>query len=178
MLIMSIDSATVLGWALGEAGTIPRSGAVRLKKPSEDRDIAPFNCMCFLRDTWVLDKPDLVCAEHFLNPAGQKSADAIILQIEVYGVIVAMCQAYGIPYRSVQPATWRKHFCGQANAGERNATKDMVLRRAKALKYLPMDCFENNRADACGIFDFAAATYCRAIPKSLVLFGERAEGGA
>jgi Holliday junction resolvasome RuvABC endonuclease subunit len=176
MRLMSIDSATILGFAIGEPGTIPRSGAVRLKKPSQDRDLAAFNCLCFLRDTWVLDKPDLVCVEHFMSPAASKSADATILQIELYGVIVAMCQAYGIAYHSVQPATWRKHFCGQANAGERNATKDMVLRRARALKYVPADCQENNRADACGIYDWAAATLCRSIPKTLVLFGDRAEG--
>ena len=177
MRLMSIDPATILGFAVGDAGAIPRSGAVRLRKPSQPRDVAAFNALCFLRDTWVLDKPDIVCVECFLNPVAQKSADAIILQIEVYGVIVALCQAYGIPYHSVQPATWRKHFCGQANAGEREATKDMVIRRAKALKYLPPDCFENNRAEACGIFDYAAATYCRTPPARLVLFGERAEAG-
>ena len=177
MIVAAYDPATVCGWAFGEPGSIPRSGAVRLKKPSQPRDVAPFNMLAFLRDRWTLDKPDLICVECFLNPVAQKSADAIILQIEVYGVIVALCQAYGIPYRSVQPATWRKHFCGQANAGEREATKDMVIRRAKALKYLPPDCFESNRADACGIFDFAAATYCRTPPRSLVLFGERAEAG-
>jgi Holliday junction resolvasome RuvABC endonuclease subunit len=174
MRLMAIDPATVLGFAIGPVGAIPRSGAVRLRKPSQDRDVAAFNCLCFLRDTWVLDKPDLVCVEHFLSPVAQKSADAIILQIEVYGVIVAMCMACGIPYRSVQPATWRKHFCGQANAGERDATKEMVIKRAKALKYIPADCSDNNRADACGIFDYGAATFGRAIPHELVLFGEQA----
>lgn len=176
MLIMAIDPATILGWAIGPAGAIPRSGSVRLKKPSQDRDIAPFNALCFLRDTWVLDKPDLVCVEHFLNPAAQKSADAIILQIEVYGVIVAMCQAYGIRYEAPERSTVLKHFIGAGRTGDRAETKRQVVQRAIMLGYMPKGATDDNRADACALFDWCAATHCRATPKSLVLFGERAAG--
>lgn len=170
MLIMSIDPATTLGYAIGPSGSIPRSGAVRLKRPDDERDVAAFNCLCFLRDTWVLDKPDLVCVEHFLNPAGQKSADAIILQIEVFGVIVAMCRAYGIRYEAPQVATVRKHFCGRANAGDTDETKRMVVRRAIALGYMPKGATNHNQADACALWDFASAHYARTAPRELVMF--------
>ena len=172
MIVMGIDPATVLGWAIGRAGEIPRSGSVRLKTPSQDRDVAPFNALCFLRDTWILDKPDMVCVEHFMNPAAQKSADAIILQIEVYGVIVAMCQAYGIPYKSPERSTVLKHFIGVGRTGDRGETKRAVIQRAIMLGYMPRDCSDDNRADACELFDYAAATYCRTTPARLVLFAE------
>jgi hypothetical protein len=175
MLIMGIDPATVLGWAIGRAGEIPRSGSVRLKTPSQDRDIAPFNALCFLRDTWILDKPDLVCVEHFMNPAAQKSADAIILQIEVYGVIVAMCRAYGIRYEAPQRMTVLKHFIGVGRTGDRAETKRAVVQRAIMLGYMPRGCTDDNRADACAVFDWSAAHHGRTPPRSLALFGERAE---
>lgn len=173
MLLMGIDPATCLGFAIGEAGAVPRSGSVRLKRPREERDVAPFNALCFLRDTWTLEKPDLVCVEHFLSPAAQKSADAVILQIEVYGVIVALCRAYQIRYEAPQRSTVLKHFIGRANMGERAATKRAVLQRAKTLGYLPLDCADDDRADACALFDYAAATYARAAPRKLVMFGEQ-----
>lgn len=174
---MGIDPATVLGWCLGEAGAIPRSGAVRLRKPSQPRDVAAFNALCFLRDTWVLDKPDLVCVEHFMNPAAQKSADAIILQIEVYGVIVAMCQAYGIRYEAPERSTVLKHFIGVGRTGDRAETKRAVVQRAVMLGYMPKGAADDDRADACALFDYAAATYARTRPAALVLFGERAGAG-
>ena len=173
MLIMAIDPATVLGYAIGEAGSIPRSGSVRLKKPGQERDVAAFNALCFLRDTWVLETPDLVSVECFMNPAAQKSADAIILQIEVYGVIVAMCRAYGIRYVAVQRMTVVKHFLGEQRRQDRAALKAKIIARAILLGYMPKDTHDDNRADACAIFDHAAATFCRTPPRELVLFGER-----
>jgi len=171
---MAIDPATILGWALGEPGTIPRSGAVRLKAPDDDRDVAAFNAMCFLIDTWTLDKPDFVCVEHFMNPAAQKSADAIILQIEVYGVIVAMCRRYGIRYAAPQRSTVVTHFCGPGAPRDRDSLKRAVVQRAILLGYMPKGVRDDNRADACALFDWASAHHGRTPPRELRLFGERA----
>lgn len=173
MIIMGIDPATVLGYAIGPTDAIPRSGAVRLKKPNEDRDIAPFNALCFLRDTWTLDKPDLVVIEHFMNPAAQKSADAIILQIEVYGVIVALCRAYGVPYEAPHRMTVVKHFIGQQPKQDRAALKAKMVQRAILLGYMPKGATDDNRADACALWDWGAATFARKVPRELVMFGER-----
>lgn len=173
MRICAIDPATVMGFAIGEAGAIPRSGSVRLKRRDEPPEVAAFNAFAFLRDQWALEKPDLVCVEHYLNPAGQKSADAVILQIEVYGVIAALTRAYSAPFRAVHRATLLKHFIGRARTGDRQETKRQVVRRAIMLGYVPKDCKDDNRCDAVAIFDWASANIARVQPKSLVLFGEQ-----
>jgi Holliday junction resolvasome RuvABC endonuclease subunit len=174
MRIMALDIATVTGFAIGEAGRIPQSGSVRLKRPAEGADVAAFNMLAFLRDRFVLDAPDLVVIEDFLNPVAHKSADAVILQLQCFGVAVAVCRSYGLRFETPKPETIRKHFAGRGRAGTRQETKAMVLNRAKALGYVPRDCRDDNRADACAAFDYASAHYARVQPKSLVLFGETA----
>lgn len=175
MLLAAYDTATVTGWCVGQPGSIPRSGSVRLKNPDDDRDVAAFNMLAFLRDTWTLETPDLVCVEAFLNPAAQKSADAIILQIMVYGVIVAMCRAYGIRYEAPHRMTIVKHFCGELRSRDRDSIKAAVIQRGITLGYLPKGCRDNNRGDAAALWDFGCAHFCRTPPKTLVMFGERAE---
>lgn len=174
MRIMALDIATTTGVAIGEAGAIPDSFSVRLKRPSDEVRVAPFNLLSFLRDRWTLERPDLLVIEHFLNPVAQKSADAVILQLMCFGVAVAMAQSYQVRIEVPHASTVRKHFLGRANFGERGETKRQVLLRAKALKYIPADCKDDNRADACALFDFASFTYARVQPKALVMFGAQA----
>jgi hypothetical protein len=174
VLILALDIATYTGFALGRAGEIPASGTVRLKKPHEPPEVAAFNMRCFLRDRLMLERPDLICIEHYLHPTAQKSGDAVILQLFCFGVAVSEAMARNIAYVTPKAATVRKHFIGAANMGERKATKDAVIQRARLLGYIPRDCRDDNRADACALFDFAAATYARARPPELIMFGERA----
>jgi len=174
--IAALDIATVCGFAFGDAGAIPQSGSVRLKRPGEPPEIAAFNMRAFLRDRFTLKRFDLLALEHFLNPAAQKSADAVILQIMCFGVAVAEGMARGMRIEAPYPSTVRKHFLGRANMGERKDTKAAVLNRARALGYIPRDCKDDNRADAVALYDFAAATYARVPPRELVLFGEAANG--
>ena len=174
MVILALDTATVTGWALGEAGKIPASGSVRLKRPQDHRDVAPFNAQCFLRDMWETAQPDLVVIEEFMNPAAQKSADAISLQLMVYGVVVALCQSYTIPYRAVHRMTIVKHFLGPQRRQQRAELKAKVVGRAILLGYMPRGHTDQNRADACAAFDYGAAYFARVPPAELVMFGEEA----
>lgn len=174
MRIAALDIATVCGFAFGDASAIPQSGSVRLKRPGEPPEIAAFNMRAFLRDRFTLERFDVLAIEHFLNPAAQKSADAVILQIMCFGVAVAEGMARGIRIEAPYPGTIRKHFIGEQHKGARKDTKAAVLARAKVLGYVPRDCRDTDRSDAVALFDFAAATYARARPRELVLFGERA----
>jgi hypothetical protein len=172
--IAALDIATVCGFAFGDAGAIPQSGSVRLKRPGEPPEIAAFNMRAFLRDRFTLERFDLLAIEHFLNPAAQKSADAVILQLMCFGVAVAEGMARGMRIEAPHPSTIRAHFIGAAHKGARKDTKAAVLTRAKVLGYVPRDCRDTDRSDACAVFDFAAATYARVPPRDLVMFGEGA----
>lgn len=173
MIIMTLDIATYTGFAIGRVGEIPRSGSVRLKTPHEGPEIAAFNMRCFLRDRLTLETPDLVIIEDFLNPRFQKGAAAVILSIGCHFVARAELLARQVRHELVAPSTVRKHFCGAAHAGERADTKRMVIQRARMLGYIPRDCSDDNRADACAMWDWAAANYGGIRPKELVMFGER-----
>ena len=100
-----------------------------------------------------------------------KGQDAMLLQLLAHGAAAAMCGLYGVRVETPHVQTWRRHYTGAASGGDRESSKAMVLRRAKQLGHLPRECQDDNRADAVGIFDFAAATYARRAPAALVMFG-------
>jgi hypothetical protein len=187
MLIMAFDIASnKTGFACGRAGSKPRVQTWLLRKREESVENAAVNFGRTLRDMFQFERPDLVVVENFLNPVVQRSADAAISSIGLHFALVATAGLWGIRVEKVSVDTVRKHFCGRSSAmprtrGEktarqkaeaRQATKDMVLKRAKLLGYLPHDCFDDNKADACAIFDFACASYAGVKPRELVLFGE------
>jgi hypothetical protein len=190
MLIYAIDPAVNTGLALGEASALPRIERIRLKKPHEDAETAAANMACLLRDEWTFATPDLVVIEAYLNPAGHKSADAAIIALAIHFTVTTMCITRGIPWRMVYPATWRVHLLGKAYAGEkkargtiltpkqraekRDATKQATLQRVKLLGYLPPDCTDADKADAAGLWDYAAHTFGRRAPAELVMHGARA----
>jgi Holliday junction resolvasome RuvABC endonuclease subunit len=179
MLILALDLAVTTGFAYGESGTIPRSGVIRLKKPADGPEIAAFNAVCWIRDNIKRGEimPDLVAVEAYVQPAAHKSSDSIILQYMLHGAVQAFCRCHAIRIESVSAQTVRKHFCGRAHAGERAQTKLMVVRRAQLLKYLPKDCFDDNRGDACALFDWAAAKIAHVPPRELVMFNEARSDG-
>lgn len=172
MRLWALDLATVSGFAYGEVGHIPKSGSVRLRKKGEDREVVAFNLLAFLRDRFVLDRPDRVYIEHWMAPKAQPSADAVVVQLMLHGVAQGLLRAYGVEPVLVHPQTWRKHFIGTSNAGNRDATKQMTIRRARALRLIPADCCDDNRADAVGIFDFASAQLGH--PINFTLYGATA----
>lgn len=191
MRILALDLATVTGFAFGDAGTIPTSGSVRLKRTSEPVELAPRNLACFLSDRFVTfdgDLPDLVVIESLMDPSAMKGGAAIALAHRLSGVVDGVFAPHGVRMEFVGAITWRKHFCGRASAGParrrgdpprtdkqraaiRAETKKMTINRAIATRYIPRGCSDDNRADACGIFDFASATWGRKAPAGFSLFG-------
>lgn len=171
---MALDIATNCGIAIGDSSGKPESFSVRLKRRGQGPEIAAFNMLAFLRDTFLVAKPDVVCIEEFLNRTEKRSFDSVILQLKCHGAAEAACGAFGVLVKTANVSTIRKHFCGRANAGDRASTKRMVLDRAKILGYLPKDCEDDNRADAIAVWEYACAKYARVrIPDALVLFGAR-----
>ena len=187
MKIMALDLGKRTGVATGiSGGDLPRIEAVTLRGKADKAEKQARNLGCFLRDRWSIDTPDLVVIESAMNPVASKSADATISQLYCHGALHALAGTYGIRVEIARIQTARKHFAGKASAAQRRpgersllqqredreATNNMVLRRAIMLRYLPHGCEDWDKASAAALFDYAAATFGRAAPRELVFFGE------
>lgn len=180
MNILALDLGVRTGFAIGTAGhgLMPRSGARILKKPSEHRSVAFSNLIAWLQDTLHTERPDLVVREAPLALQAFRTLNNAAFTVRVthglHGIVEGMCARFAIRCEEAADATVRKHFIGKANAGNRQATKAAVIQRCHVLGYMPKDASDDNRADACALFDFAAATYGNRRARELHLFGENA----
>lgn len=176
--IFALDLATRTGFAVGPAGSVPESGSVRLKRPGEPRGIALGNLIAFLDERWRKERPGVVVIEAPLPLQGFAAlgnAEATVrMTYGLSGVVEAMCARYGIPFEEVRDSTARKHLTGSGRFGDRETTKRAVLGRCIALGYLPKNCTDDNRSDACCVFAWAEAHIARKPPNELHFFGERA----
>ena len=191
MRILSLDLALVSGFAIGNAGEIPRSGSIRLARPGSDHHAAARALGCALRDQFfkiASERPNFIIAEQFIDPSAQLSAAVVVTQLLLHGAVDAIAAAYGVEVRRVPAATIRKHFCGKSfalprsksartpkeKAEARKATKAMIVNRCHVLGYFPRSVTDDNRADACAGFDWASMNIARAAPTEIVLFGASA----
>ena len=183
-MILAIDGATVSGFALGKPGAIPKVDVHRLKKPSEDTWLVADGAARFVRDICFIEstRPDLIAIEALMPNFNsnddregerqvQRSAASMLVPPLIMGAVRGIAACYGIDVVQVYPATWRKHYLGRSNFGSRDETKRQTIARGVMLGYLPAGCKDDNRADAAGIFDWAAAVHGRAV-QPLVLFDE------
>lgn len=171
MKVLALDIAKVTGFAFGEAGTIARSGSVRL---GDDPRSMCRNLLCFLKEQFFSfhDRPELVAIEAPLNAVAHQSGASIPYAFGGAYVADALCWAYGARVEFANVDQVRKHFIGKARTGNRNETKRAVIQRGIHLGYLPRGCRDDNRADACALHDFASAVYAKHVPASLQMFGE------
>ena len=179
MLILGLDAATRTGFAIGRYGEQVRTGAVRLKQPDDPVQVAWSNAGFFLRDMFVLERPDLIALEAPMPPGAMPSGDAVMLQWGVVAVITFMADLYDIRIEYLNAQKVSKHFTGKARwsaaEGGRKAKKAAAVSRARLLGYMAPDAkADDDIADACACFDYAAAMWDRARPKELMMFGERA----
>lgn len=196
MRILALDISTTTGWALGNAGEKPRVGVERLVPEKFKNDfgekataierlnyatdhIAGFiRGICFLES----ERPDLIIYEAAMavfsdndergERGVQRNAVSITLPIMATAAVRAIARCYGIDRQLAWPATWRKHFLGRSNFGNRDETKRQTLMRCRQLGYDERAWRDDNAADACGIYDYAAAVYGRAQERELRLFDE------
>jgi hypothetical protein len=131
---------------------------------------------------------DLIITESPMNPAASKSADATIDQLYLHGALQGAAGWFGIPVETAPVMAVRKHFVGIAHApsvrGRKRTAKEAdearkfineaVLRRAILLGYLPEGSTGWDEANACALWDYGCATFARAQPRELVMFGARA----
>lgn len=202
MRILALDISSTTGWALGNAGEKPRVGVERLvpeklkneygekAKTIERLNHATDHIAGFIRDICFVEseRPDLIIYEAAMAPFEdnavdenghpirqrkiRRSVESITLPIMATAAVRAIARCYGIDRELAWPATWRKHFLGRSNFGDRDETKRQTLTRCRLLGYDERSWRDDNAADACGIFNYAAAVYGRAQERELRLFDE------
>lgn len=185
-IIQAIDLAQKTGFAIGPPGAMPRSGSVLLKEKKEQRDVAMGNLIAWLQAEWDKEKPALIIREAPLPLAAYKrgksdtigsvdtAQDGVQIAYGLHGILEGMCKRYGIKLVDAYPARTRKHFIDHANMGSRELTKRAVIERCWLLGYFKRSTFDLDRADACSVWDWAAATYGQR-SGALHLFGEKAK---
>ena len=178
-IIMALDLAIETGFAVGRVGGHPRSGSVKLKKRGQDERTAWRNLGCWLRDQFKLERPDLIAYEAALHPGvmlnmGNSSITAA-MQWGHVAAVEAICGPLGLRTEAVNVQTVRKHFTGRARHPTRTEAKRAVVERCWTLGYFERDCNNDNRADACAVFDYASAVFARRSLRSdeLVMFNEQ-----
>lgn len=177
--IFAMDLGARCGFCTGIPGDAkPLSGTFVLKKPAEPRAVAFSNLICALNEHWSEVRPALVVKEAMLPLQAfsrlGNAAHTVRMTAGLHAIVEAMCVRFGVQFEDIADSTVRKHFIGAANTGGRAGTKAAVVNRAKLLGYLPADCEDDNRADACATWDYAAHTFGHALSDKLHLFGERA----
>lgn len=174
MLILALDAATRTGFCCGRAGEKPRADFVRLRRPGEEIEAAYRNTCCFLRDLFVLERPDLIIIEAPLAPVAQRSHEAAILGLSVYACVVGIAGVYGIRVEKAHAQTVSKHFTGKARwspaEGGRDAKKKATVERAQALGLLPPHSTDADMADAIALWCFASERYARTAVGNFNLF--------
>lgn len=191
MRILALDIGLTFGFSNGVAGEIPpRSGSIIVGQRGGDPHAAAAKFGAELRTQFFVfknERPEMIVAEAPLHPSASYGGDALICQLLMHGALDDTAGAYAVPLRRVAIQSVRKHFIGAASVtprttgrqrtpkereAARKAIKAAVLARAHLLGYFPRSISDTDRADACAVFDYAAAHYARAAPRSLHLFGE------
>lgn len=177
--VWGLDLGQRTGWAVSRPGEKPKSGTWVLKGPRDPQSRAFGEIMRVLQDAWKVERPELVVAEAPLTLAAfiklRNSEDNVQMHFGLRGVIQGMCDRWNVEFIASHNATCRLHFIGAGRMGERQLTKNAVVRRCQVLGLVPTTCFDEDRCDALAVQDWAAYTHgqrCASI-KELHLFGER-----
>jgi hypothetical protein len=171
--ILAFDLGTRCGVAHGLPGIAPASFALLLGRGVRE---AAGNLIEFLARR-LAERPLIVVKEAPLNlqafSTTHMSEEVVRMTFGLHAVVEGMCGRFDIPCVEAHDATIRRHFTGRGRWGSREATKAAVLGRCWQLEYLPRDCADEDRADACAVFDWCASQ-SRA-PHAIVLFPPQPE---
>ena len=158
---MALDIATNMGIAVGNAGGAPRAWSLSLGKAPDERRFSKI--LVAVSKLLAEHQPDLVAIEAPIG-GGMKSDYLVGLAACARGV----CHMRGIKAEVCAISTVRKHFLGKhlttkhfpgkTAAAAKKAIKVQVIARCGLLGW-PVE--DDDCADACAIWDYATATWCR-----------------
>lgn len=179
--ILFLDLATNTGWAIGDSGTKPLSGAWVLGRGGLGPGMLARNLVALKREHGL---PDLIGVEKWMAVNAQRSDRNIETSLRLDGAVHAVAGVWGVPVAELDASTIRAMVCGgksgipnlrpgmSENAikdARRKATKQMVVDTMILLGLLPTGCKDDNRADAACGWRYCEAVYGRMAPKDFVL---------
>jgi hypothetical protein len=165
-LIYALDLGVNIGIAEGNVDEArPDSCAFALKLAEEGPEVALAALLNQLTWDWEAVRPALVAVEAPLHLGGFAklgNAEATVrLQYGLHAIVQAVAVKFQTRLVAERSDTIRKHFLGVGRIGTRAETKTAVVKRCHMLGYLPKDCLDDNRADACAVWDWARHTHFR-----------------
>jgi hypothetical protein len=157
MRILALDLASVTGYIIGEAGYIWRARSTTVRASPREPEDGAATLGIFLRDKFETSwgTPDKIVVERYLDPSQQSSSREVRITQQLHGALHGIAACYGVDVVPIAAATVRVFCCGRGNAGDRDATKAMVVARAIELGYIAEGCQDDNAADAGLIFHWA-----------------------
>ena len=155
--ILSLDLATRLGWAYGDARKgHPVSGWHQLPKTGEE--LGPFAAAY---DQWLTEMlaealPGLVVFEEPIPPtAGRSTMTTICKLTGLCWHTEYVCQQRGIDVRKVHGGTWKSHFVGGKQKVSKAIKPYPVTVRCHQLGWTAVS--DDNEADALGLWSYACS---------------------
>jgi hypothetical protein len=192
MRILALDLAERrVGWAKGDAGSLPKVGVLELRGENERLEEAlPRLGLWLVRHGEaggigigagglkpqlipMLVDVDLVLIEDYVPlgaMAGRTTGPTQEGAVMLNACVRTACGVFGmgVPVRAPNIFTVRKHFCGRATAtpkrrlgGVRTSQERDGDRKARLLGYIPRDCHDDDMADACALYDFGSSYWAR-----------------
>lgn len=172
MVILALDAAKKMGWAVGAPGGVPVSGSVELAPAGLKADVEDLAAGAgkFILNKIRAEGVTMIAIEHFMDPAGQRNSSAVVTSITLHAVAAVLAGFYQLKFVSPTVATWRKGFCGRSTAmtggtaPQRSiANKRMAAATAALHGYLPAGSTDFDRCDALGVWHYAASVHGRQV---------------
>lgn len=156
-LILSLDIATVTGWAKGRVGDMPIGGSIRFGKRDASNNAIFAHALSWVsRELEPTPRPDILIIESMLSPdakIGFTNRDTRDRLAGLHGVVRAVAHLRGVyDISEAGVSQVRAHFIGHSNL-KRDAAKMLVMERCVELGWSACD---NNAGDAFALWSYAA----------------------
>jgi hypothetical protein len=161
--ILALDLGKRCGFAFGAPREIPRSGAWVLGGEGDPHGVIFNNLVHALELCFRDDRPDLIIKEQnrSLQIAGRvkRNEASIAVTYGLHSMVQMMATRFGIRLLDAHIDTVRVHFLGHARGG-REVINPEIVNRAHLLGYFPKTKYDEDRGNACAIWDFGVSLYC------------------
>lgn len=149
-VILAIDPATKTGWAVRRGEAVVGCGTWDLSiRRDESGGMRLVRFRAKVREIIAAEGVTLVVFEAARH-AAPKMQGALVVQAEIQGVLKAMLEEMGLPYRGYSPMEIKKRATGKGNA-----PKDKV-HAAAVMKWAGVLLVDDNTSDALWLADLAA----------------------